>query len=83
MLRTDFGAASGKLLVGNFGNGRINMFDLDTGRSRGPLRKADGSISGDQMASGRCSLSMKISTRPPGIDDEAHGMFSEINADNP
>ena len=77
-----FGAASGKLLVGNFGNGRINMFDLDTGRSRGPLRTSDGSI---LATSGLWALlfvdeDLYITA---GLDDEAHGLFAEINADNP
>ena len=77
-----FGAASGKLLVGNFGNGRINMFDLDTGRSRGPLRSSDGSI---LATNGLWALlfvdeDLYITAGPAG---EAHGLFSEINANNP
>src|SRR5205814_731166 len=38
----NFGKASGRLLVGNFGNGRINTFDFDTGACRGPLRNSNG-----------------------------------------
>ena len=73
-----FGAASGKLLVGNFGNGRINMFDLDTGRSRGPMRTSDGSI---LVLDGLWALLFVDEDlyTTAGIDDEAHGMFSEIN----
>ena len=77
-----FGKASGKLLVGNFGNGRINMFDLATGANRGPLRKSNGA---PMVISGLWALlfvdeDLYITA---GIDGEAHGMFSEINADSP
>ncbi|MER6173797.1 TIGR03118 family protein [Streptosporangium sp. NPDC001681] len=37
-----FGAHSGALLVGNFGDGRINAYNPRNGRSLGPLRSADG-----------------------------------------
>ncbi|MEU4831271.1 TIGR03118 family protein [Streptosporangium sp. NPDC023615] len=37
-----FGAHSGALLVGNFGDGRINAYDPRNGRPLGPLRSADG-----------------------------------------
>jgi uncharacterized protein (TIGR03118 family) len=37
-----FGKFSGALLVGNFGDGRINAFDLITGKSLGPLSDASG-----------------------------------------
>ncbi|WP_068923013.1 TIGR03118 family protein [Planobispora rosea] len=38
----DFGARSGTLLVGNFGDGRINAYDPRTGRPLGPLRTSGG-----------------------------------------
>jgi uncharacterized protein (TIGR03118 family) len=38
-----FGAIAGDLLVGNFGDGRINVFGLD-GRARGQLRDANGKV---------------------------------------
>ena len=37
----NFGSAAGKLLVGNFGDGRINAFDPDSGALAGVLAKAD------------------------------------------
>ena len=37
-----FGAFGGSLLVGNFGDGTINAFDLNTGASQGTLQGADG-----------------------------------------
>lgn len=39
---TGFGSLSGKLLVGNFGNGRIHAFDPHTGRLLGTLRGSSG-----------------------------------------
>jgi len=40
----DFGRFSNRLLVGNFGDGRINAFDLATGRFLGRLRGPDGRL---------------------------------------
>lgn len=37
-----FGAHSGALLVGNFGDGRINAYNPRNGRPLGPLRTSDG-----------------------------------------
>jgi uncharacterized protein (TIGR03118 family) len=46
----DFGAFSNDLLVGNFGDGRINAFDLQTGAFRGQLEdKADKPITIDGL----------------------------------
>ena len=38
-----FGDRDGQLLVGNFGNGRINAFDLSEGDFQGPLLRPNGS----------------------------------------
>ncbi len=38
----DFGKFGGELLVGNFGDGTINEFDLNTGASLGPLQDQTG-----------------------------------------
>jgi len=38
----DFGRFSGDLLVGNFGNGHINVYNPVTGRHLGELRRANG-----------------------------------------
>ncbi|MEU8040290.1 TIGR03118 family protein [Streptosporangium sp. NPDC049078] len=38
----NFGNLSGALLVGNFGDGRINAYNPRNGRSLGPLRSSDG-----------------------------------------
>src|SRR5262249_40495812 len=39
---SDFGRFSGDLLVGNFGNGHINVYNPVTGRHLGELRRASG-----------------------------------------
>jgi uncharacterized protein (TIGR03118 family) len=41
---TNFGAFGNALLVGNFGDGTINAYDLKNGTSLGQLRTADGQI---------------------------------------
>src|SRR5205085_7461004 len=38
-----FGSFGGALLVGNFGDGRIDAYDPDTGHFRGTLREPHGS----------------------------------------
>jgi uncharacterized protein (TIGR03118 family) len=38
-----FGKFAGMLLVGNFGNGRINVYNPTTGANRGQLQQANGS----------------------------------------
>jgi uncharacterized protein (TIGR03118 family) len=38
----NFGTYSGKLLIGNFGDGLIQAYDPDTGAAAGLVRKADG-----------------------------------------
>ncbi len=39
--RASFGALAGDLLVGNFGDGKINAFDLSTDSFAGPLTGMD------------------------------------------
>ena len=77
-----FGKASGSLLVGNFGDGRINAFDLNTGEGHGPLRTSTGQ---PIVIDGLWSLlfvdtDLYITAR---IDGEAHGLFAEVNPDQP
>ena len=77
-----FGKLSGSLLVGNFGNGRINGFDINTGASHGPLRKSNGA---PMTIPGLWALlfvdtDLYITAGPIG---EAHGLFAEITADQP
>jgi len=80
----DFGLFSNALLVGNFGNGRINAYDLNTGEFLGQLRDQtntpitiDGLWSlqfGNDANAGRHNELFFTA----GIDGEAHGLFGKI-----
>jgi uncharacterized protein (TIGR03118 family) len=82
----DFGRFSNMLLVGNFGDGRINAFDLSSGEFRGQLRRASGrpiSIDGLWgLAFGNGLLNQPTNslffTAGPG--DEQHGIYGRIDA---
>jgi uncharacterized protein (TIGR03118 family) len=80
-----FGRFSGALLVGNFGNGRINAYDPTTGEFRGRLRHEDGSpVEIDGLWALR--FGNGITGNPTtllftaGIADETHGLFGAIEA---
>jgi len=78
----NFGKLSGSLLVGNFGNGRINSFDLETGRYQGPMRKTNGA---PMQVPGLWALLFDGTELylTAGPSDEANGLFAEIEADVP
>jgi uncharacterized protein (TIGR03118 family) len=84
-----FGAFGGDLLVGNFGDGRINAYERKANGSFewvGTLRRANGSVIridglwaiafGNDAAAGS-SDSLYFTAGP---DDEAHGLFGRIDA---
>ena len=79
-----FGAARGTLLVGNFGDGRINAFDLRTGRSLGPLVGGDGlpieleGLWGLSFGNGFASQPVDTLFFSSGPGDEAHGLYGRI-----
>jgi uncharacterized protein (TIGR03118 family) len=83
---SSFGALAGDLLVGNFGDGKINVFDPKTGKFIGTLTKGDGSdveieglwalIAGNGMNAG--SDQEIFFTAGPG--DETHGLFGVLFA---
>jgi uncharacterized protein (TIGR03118 family) len=80
-----FGRFSGALLVGNFGDGRINAYDPDTGEFLGRLRHEDGSpieIEGLWALRFGNGVTGTPTTLlfTAGIDDEAHGLFGAIEA---
>jgi uncharacterized protein (TIGR03118 family) len=75
----DFGVASGSLLVGNFGNGRINAFDPMTGDGRGRLEQANGT----PLAFDGLWALLFVENElyfTAGLADEEHGLFGEIEA---
>jgi uncharacterized protein (TIGR03118 family) len=76
----DFGIASGSLLVGNFGDGRVNAFDPNTGQGHGPLAQADGT----PLAFDGLWALLFVENElyfTAGLADEEHGLFGEIDAD--
>ncbi|HEY4041086.1 MAG TPA: TIGR03118 family protein [Rhodopila sp.] len=79
-----FGKLAGDLLVGNFGDGMINAFNLDTGRFQGALKGADGKpiVIGDLWAispgNGSAGGSANTIYFTAGVKDEAQGLFGSI-----
>jgi uncharacterized protein (TIGR03118 family) len=80
-----FGAFSGDLLVGNFGDGAINAYDPRTGGFRGTLQNKDGNpikINGLwalRFGNGVIGTPQTL-LFTAGIGDEEHGLFGEIVA---
>ncbi|MCC5479952.1 TIGR03118 family protein [Streptomyces barringtoniae] len=78
-----FGKFAGDLLVGNFGDGRINAFDLRTGRFEGTLRCPDGSpvviegLWGLQRGTARSGGTDSV-WFAAGIEDEQHGLLGTL-----
>ena len=79
-----FGAFSNDLLVGNFGDGRISAFDLNTGQFRGQLKDAshqpisiDG-LWGLTFGNGGQAGSTRTLFFTAGIQGEAHGLFGSL-----
>jgi uncharacterized protein (TIGR03118 family) len=83
---SDFGPFSEAVLVGNFGDGRINAFDPSTGAFLGPLADHQGSpltieglwalaFGNDQLAGKHNELFFTA-----GIHEEADGLFGTITA---
>jgi uncharacterized protein (TIGR03118 family) len=80
-----FGAFTGDLLVGNFGNGRIHAFDPRTGRLLGTLRDAHGKpividglwglLPGNGTSAGTSDVWFSA-----GPDGEMHGLLGVLRA---
>lgn len=79
-----FGKFAHRLLVGNFGDGRINAFELPGGISEGPLKDTLGApitingLWGLKFASGGPSGRKNHLLFTAGIGDEGHGLFGFI-----
>jgi uncharacterized protein (TIGR03118 family) len=82
----NFGEFSNHLLVGNFGDGRINAFDLRTGEFDGQLSDPQGepiSIDGLwslKFGNGFDGGPTNLLFFTAGIEDEAHGLFGSLRA---
>ncbi len=85
MAPAEFGAFSGDLLVGNFGDGAINAYDPRTGAFQGALVNTDGnpiaidSLWGLRFGNGTTGTPHTLMFTA-GIGGEAHGLFGEITA---
>jgi uncharacterized protein (TIGR03118 family) len=85
----DFGAFSNALLVGNFGDGRINAYDLTTGKFLGQLSDAAGrplanpGIWGMTFGDGAGGSRTNTLYFVAGIDHENDSLFGSISLDQP
>jgi uncharacterized protein (TIGR03118 family) len=82
----NFGQFSNDLLVGNFGDGHINVFDPNTGVALGSLQNSGGvpiQIDGLwslQFGNGSAAGATNQLFFTAGIDGEAHGLFGMIQS---
>jgi uncharacterized protein (TIGR03118 family) len=83
---TGFGAASGMLLIGNFGDGKINVFDPVSAEFKGALNKADGTpvvipgLWGIAFGNGVQNQALNTLYFAAGPGGEAHGAYGRIDA---
>ncbi|HEV2256685.1 MAG TPA: TIGR03118 family protein [Streptosporangiaceae bacterium] len=78
-----FGAFGGDILVGNFGDGRINAFNPTTGQFLGQLRTHGGPITisglwGLRFPVGSLNATPNALYFTAGLNDEADGLFGDI-----
>lgn len=80
MAPATFGSYARRLVVGNFGDGTVQTFDLASGRYRGPLRGTDGkplAIDGLWgLIPGGATDTLWFASGP---NDEADGLFGKLN----
>jgi uncharacterized protein (TIGR03118 family) len=82
---SNFGTYSGKLLVANFGDGKINAYDTATGALAATVSKADGSavvidgLWGIAFGPGVNSQPTNTLFFTAGPGDEAHGLYGRID----
>ncbi|HKX42951.1 MAG TPA: TIGR03118 family protein [Burkholderiaceae bacterium] len=85
MAPSNFGKFSGALLIGNFGDGRINAYDASTGALMGPLTKTDGNpivvdgLWGIAFGNGINGQPTNTLFFAAGPADEAHGVYGRID----
>jgi uncharacterized protein (TIGR03118 family) len=84
MAPSNFGRFSNMLLVGNFGNGRINAYDPDTGQFKGAVRGTNGKaiklegLWGMSFGNGDDAGPTNTLFFASGPDDETGGLFGSI-----
>jgi uncharacterized protein (TIGR03118 family) len=80
---TGFGRFSGDLLVGNFGNGHINVYSASTGAHLGQLRQPNGrpividGLWGLRFGNGNAARTDQL-LFSAGPDGESHGLLGKI-----
>jgi len=85
MAPSNFGKFSGMLLVGNFGDGKINVYDPTTGTMAGTLSNNDGSaivvpgLWALQFGNGMDSQPANTLFYTAGPGSEAHGLYGRID----
>lgn len=85
MAPANFGGASGLLLVANFGDGKINAYNPDTGAFAGTLSKADHTpividgLWGIAFGNGVNNQPANTLFYTAGPGDEAHGIYGRID----
>jgi uncharacterized protein (TIGR03118 family) len=78
-----FGKFSGALIVGNFGDGRINAYNPNTGRDLGELRQANGrpividGLWGLRFGNGNAAKTNEL-IFSAGPNDESNGLLGKI-----
>jgi uncharacterized protein (TIGR03118 family) len=88
MTPSNFGPFSNDLLVGDFGDGRINVFNPDTGAFLGQLRNKDGKpitidgLWGLAFGNGNLAGETDELFFAAGINGEADGLFGKIRFEN-
>ena len=86
MAPADFGRFSGDLLVGNFGDGRINAFDGQTFEPKGHLKQPDqkpiviDGLWGIGFGNGGGAGPTTTLFFAAGPEEETHGLFGRIDA---
>lgn len=75
----NFGNMSGALLVGNFGDGLIHGYDINTGALLGTMTKPDGNPLVLDELWALHTLGAKSVYFTAGIVEEEHGLFGVIN----
>lgn len=80
-----FGAFSNDILIGNFGNGKINAFDPETGAFLDSLRNPSGAVIVNDglwalVFGGGLGSSPQVLYFTAGLDSEMHGLFGTLTA---
>jgi uncharacterized protein (TIGR03118 family) len=81
---SNFGQFSGDLLVGNFGNGHINAYDINTGALLGHMLRQNGTtleiegLWGLAFGNGAGAGPTNTLLFTAGPNDETHGLFGSI-----